>query len=78
VQIISRRRHGLFLELKTRNLYFLRRGTFQSSVPYRLARQPKLSSYRSLILPLHTNRTTHPRIDLHRVHASGVPRQRPP
>ena len=45
---------------------------------YRLPRQPKLPGHRPPALALDKNRPPHPRIDLHGVHTSGVPRRKAP
>lgn len=45
---------------------------------HELPRQPKLPGHRPPALSLDKDRPPHPRIDLHGVHTSGVPRRKAP
>ena len=55
-----------------------RRQRILQHLAYRLPRQPKLPGHRPPALALDKNRPPHPRIDLHGVHTSGVPRRKAP
>jgi hypothetical protein len=55
-----------------------RRQRILQHLAYRLPRQPKFPGYRPPALALYKNRPPHPRIDLHGVHTSGVPRREAP
>ena len=53
-----------------------RRQRILQHLAYRLPRQPELPGHRPPALALDKNRPPHPRIDLHGVHTSGVPRRK--
>src|SRR3974390_3097988 len=55
-----------------------RRQRILQHLAYCLPRQPELPGHRPPALALDKNRPPHPRIDLHGVHTSGVPRRKAP